>query len=508
MKIKTFLLTAICFACTFPVFADFTDGDFTFRENGSDCTLIGYSGVGGDVTIPSVGVKAEGGSTYTVSAIGGGAFRNNRNSLTSVIIPNSVKTIREGAFDSCAALASITIPNSVETIGDQAFSYCDMLTDINVADGNISWASEDGALYDKSKSLLHTCPGGKSGPFTIPSSVTTIGSYAFLSCDALTEVTIGSSVRTIGSHAFNYCSGLASVTIPSSVTEVGDFAFADCAALTEITIGNSVETIGEKAFRACAGLASITITKSVTTIGSGAFESCQALTEINVDDENISWASQDGALYNKGKSLLHTYPAGKSGSFIIPSSVTTIAPSALYGCVSLISVVIPNSVTAIGWYAFAYCSNLASVVIPNSVTAIENNSFRGCSALVSITIPNSVTAIGNNAFSHCGSLASVAIPNSVTAIGWNAFEYCSSLASVAIPSSVTAIGWYAFDSCAGLKDITVSLPTPLVISEWYYVFKDVNLSSCTLYVPAGAESLYAAAEVWKNFGTILETAAE
>jgi hypothetical protein len=69
-------------------------------------------------------------------------------------------------------------------------------------------------LFNKALTTLIQCPGGKTGPYTIPASVTSIGSYAFRDCTGLTSVTIPASVTNIGSSAFDHCSGLTSVTIP------------------------------------------------------------------------------------------------------------------------------------------------------------------------------------------------------------------------------------------------------------------------------------------------------
>ena len=260
----------------------------------------------------------------SVTTIGVCAFRY-CNSLTSVTIPNSVTTIGGGAFDGCRSLTSVTIPNSVTTIGEGgAFDGCRSLTSIDVASGNLNYSSKDGVLFDKNKSTLIQYPiGNKRTEYTIPNSVTTIGSYAF-----------------------DDCSNLTSVTIPNSVTTIGKYAFSSCSGLTSVTIGNSVTTIGEHAFSGCSGLTSVTIPNSVTTIGEYAFEFCSGLTSVT-----------------------------------IPNSVTTIGESAFSGCRSLTSVTIPNSVTTIGKYAFIYCRSLTSVTIPNSVTTIGDYAFYSCSSL-------------------------------------------------------------------------------------------------------------------------------
>ena len=108
----------------------------------------------------------------------------------------------------------------------------------------------------------------------VPSSVTSIGSFAFYGCTSLASITIPNSVTSIGISAFTDCTGLTSVTIPNSVTNIGDNAFYYCTGLTSMNIPDSVTSIGSFAFYGCTGLASITIPDSVTSIGSQAFDGC------------------------------------------------------------------------------------------------------------------------------------------------------------------------------------------------------------------------------------------
>ena len=283
----------------------------------------------------------------------------------------------------------------------------------------------------------------------IKDKVTTIGAYAFANCASLTSITTPNSVTLIGAGAFNGCSSLTSIIIPNSITEIGAFAFGGCSSLTSITLPNSVTTIGENTFFNCSSLTSI----------------------------------------------------------IIPNSVTTIGSSAFGGCSNLTSITIPNSVTTIGQRAFSNCNGLTSITIPSSIIEIGSQVFSDCSSLTSITIPNSVTTIGAYAFANCISLTSITIPNSVTSIGSGAFSYCSSLTSITIPNSVTTIGLTAFSYCTNLTDIMVEWTTPLTISVSAYIFLNINISAATLHVPAGTKALYQAAEVWKDFGTIVEKGA-
>jgi hypothetical protein len=147
----------------------------------------------------------------------------------------------------------------VTWIGDWAFEFCRSLTSIDVAPNNENYASIDGVLFSKDKTILIKYPEGKDATsYTIPESVTTIGVDAFYGCSDLISVTIPDGVTSIGDAAFLECLSLTSVTIPESVTEIGDAAFADCGSLTSITLPESVTSIGDAAFFACTGFTSIT----------------------------------------------------------------------------------------------------------------------------------------------------------------------------------------------------------------------------------------------------------
>ena len=172
--------------------------------------------------------------------------------------------------------------------------------------------------------------------------------------------------------------------------------------------GKPVTSIGWRAFWYCSSLTSITIPDSITSIGTCAFEGCKKLTQINVDKANTVYLSVNGVLFNKEKTELIRYPAGKTDT----------------------AYAIPDRVTSIGWGTFSGCSSLTSITIPDGVTSIGDLAFDGCNSLTSITIPNSVTSIGDEAFFLCSSLTSITIPDSVTSIEDSAFSGCSSLKDV------------------------------------------------------------------------------
>ena len=138
-------------------------------------------------------------------------------------------------------------------------------------------------------------------------------------------------------------------------------------------------------------ITSVTIPGSITNIVGGVFSACTSLTTINVDVNNKSYTAENGILYNKNKTSLHTYPAGKTGSsFTIPANVTSIGMMAFSNCANLTSVTIGSGVTAIYEDTFAGCVRLTSIIIPARVGGIGEKAFWGCFGLVSVTFQGTI----------------------------------------------------------------------------------------------------------------------
>ena len=252
--------------------------------------------------------------------------------------------------------------------------------------------------------------------------------------------------------------------------------------MESVKIGNGVTEIHSQDFDSCTSLKDITIGSSVKSIDLSTFFNSELLANINVVEENANYSSENGILFNKDKTEIVCYPAGKTDAeYVIPDSVTSIGGYAFYDCTSLTNITIPNSVTSIGEWAFYGCTSLTSVTIGNSVTSIGMSAFYKCTSLTSVTIPDSVTYIGISAFENTayynnesnwenGILyignhlikvksdisGSVEIKQGTKTIAISAFSDCTSLASVTIPDSVTSIGWYAFADCTSLKHATIN----------------------------------------------------
>ena len=234
----------------------------------------------------------------------------------------------------------------------------------------------------------YTGSGGNVAiPATIDSKpVVSIGDNAFRYCNSLTNITIPDSITRIGYYAFQNCTGLTSITIPSSVSTIGSCSFYGCTGLTSITILSGVTTIEVRAFLGCTGLTSVAIPDSVMSIGTGifgAFGDCSGLTNITVDENNPNYSSLNGILLDKTKTAILYCPAGRTGDYTIPNSVTKIENKAFGDCTKLSNITIPNSVTSIGYFAFQNCTGLTSITLPNSVTSISNNAFSSCTNMIS-----------------------------------------------------------------------------------------------------------------------------
>ena len=435
--------------------------------------------------------------------------------LTSIIIGNNVPCVDGDAFGGCSNLTSVTIGSSVTTIIEGGLLYdggwfasCNNLTTINVNTENAVYSSKDGVLFNKDQTTLICCPNGKT-EYTIPNTVTSIGSDAFGYECGLTSLTIPESVTDIDNNAFqnyhtdffvdgninNIVLRLTSITINSdadfsnanlcfskdgifyrvlnkSSVEVRSKMESHGTAINyyigEISIPNKVIAgnefnvirIGEYAFVDSRGLKSISIPNSVTSIGIYAFEGCSNLTSIIIPNSvtNIGYGAFKNCSGLTSISLpfvgdqAHTatdtyqYPFGYIfGDRDIPASGI---PTTLKEVIITGSSYIPHD-------AFAFCGGLRSVTISNSVTSIGNAAFEGCSSLTSFTIPESVTTIGDGVFANCYSLTSITIPNSVTSIGDYVFYYCMDLTSVTIGNSVIGIGSGAFYGCYNLTSVTI-----------------------------------------------------
>ena len=354
MKTLKHLFTALLLLCSITASArDFeVDGIYYNITRSTDKTVEVQgvtNGYTGSLVIPESVVYND--VTYSVTSIGGWVF-NGRTDLTGeLVIPNSVTSIGDNAFQDCSGLTSVVIGNSVTSIGSHAFVNCSGLISVEFNAENCT------AMPDYY--------------------------FAFQGCTALSTVTIGENVKNIPDNAFRDCSGLTSVEIPNSVTSIGESAFKGCSGLKEVHIsdlgawcqiyfGNytanplyyahnlylngevvsaleipsGVTAIKDNAFAGGSCFTSVTIPSSVTSIGVYGFVDCGTLSEVN-----------------------------------IPNNVTTIGDNAFWNGTGLKKVTIPNSVTRIGANAF-HCVNAIFDIVSDTPATVASNAFHADAILV------------------------------------------------------------------------------------------------------------------------------
>jgi uncharacterized protein YjdB len=240
------------------------------------------------------------------------------------------------------------------------------------------------------------------------------------------------------------------VTVPDGVTAIGSNAFdrgINGNGITEINLPDSVISLQDYAFSGCHTLAEISLPNNVATIGKGVFYFSKGLVDIYVGEENQSFKSVDGVLYNKDMTQLICFPQAKTQTrFEIPDTVKIIADFAFDSAVRLAEVVIPEGITEIGKCTFRDCT-FSQIVLPKSLTSIGELAFGRCKNLKSITIPKGVVNWGRAAFFYCLGLEQVEFEYGIASIGNGAFSSGAKLNKAVIPETVTVIADDAFAEC-------------------------------------------------------------
>ena len=271
----------------------------------------------------------------------------------------------------------------------------------------------------------------------------------------------GHTVTALGWCAFNGSHSLKTVSLPASVTLLGDYAFNHCDSLTTVVLGDAVTAIGERAFARCERLRDLELPASTVSIGDYAFFRCRALSTVGIG-ANVSHIGAQAfrdcnQLAAIEVSALNTAYASYGGVLFTADGATLITS--------------PRKNAS--WRDF---------IVPDGTREIAPYAFHGNDNMRSIDLPSGLTSIGEWALASCGALKEIILPSTVTQIGANALAGCSRLTTV---------------QCQWREPLAL---TP-VTSPFGYL---ANLQPLTLYVPAGTAESYRAAEVWRDFGKIVE----
>ncbi len=413
-----------------------------------------------------------------VTSIGDYAF-SGCSSLTSISIPAGVTSIGGSAFSGCSSLTSIEIPAGVTTIGNSAFYGCYLTIVYNYSDLEITAESSDYGgvakyaevvLTEENQDNVNTDENGYV-TYTDGEEVLLLG---YLGSE--TDIVIPEGVTRIAKYAF-YGDDIVSVTLPESLTAIGEYAFYECYNIKSLTLPESLTAIEYSAFDGCYNLTEVFNNSSLNITAGSYGHGYVALYAVKVHNssESESIFNEDGFAIVDG--VLYGY-RGSATNIIIPETVTSIAEDAFYGNTDIISVTIPAMVSE----------------LPDG--SYESGVFFGCSNLESVTFAegSQLTSIGEYAFYECSSLTSIEIPAGVTSIGSSAFRFCRNLNTVYYAGSIE--NWFdiAFEESdsnplingAGLY-IGGELVTEVVVPESvttiddYQFYRYTSLTSITIH---------------------------
>lgn len=225
-----------------------------------------------------------------LDSIGKQAFQ--KNFITEVTIPESVRAIGQSAFYYNQSLKSVTLNNSMETINRSLFNSCNKLAVVR-GGRNVKIVDQSAfAGCDSLRSISDITP-------------VTINSSAFYNCRKLESLNF-SRIKSIGYESFYYCFGLKEADL-TTLTSINNRSFVACTGLKKVTLGNDITTIKSEAFNGCDALEEVVLGSSINSLESNCF-------------------------YSTKNALKRVYitapapPAVGSAPFYSPSSVTLYVP--------------------------------------------------------------------------------------------------------------------------------------------------------------------------------------
>ena len=425
-----------------------------------------------------------------MTAIDNNAFKNNTK-LKEVILPSTLKSIGISAFEG-TSLSKIELPSSLTYIGENAFANIKTLTEITIpksvesasyafyGDVNLKKVIFEDGIVTIPPRVLHNTGIEE---IVLPSSVKTIGSYAFSNNKSLEKINLLDGVRQIEEGAFSGDSKLSVVELPETLTEISRYVFSDTPSLTHINLPSGITDIGTGAFEH-SGLTSIELPKELTGIGNWAFRGTHlsaiylprklnylginafsdigTLKEVTVTSNiNNGWDYWGAPFYSSPLTTVAIeegvteiadrmfYNQKGIMNINFPSTMKEIGANAFEGT-SLKTVLFPSTVEFIGDHAFGDIVTLTSIDVGSDLVT-GKNAFYGSKNLVTINLKSGARKIVDGFLADTG-ITEFVVPEGVEEIGKDAFSSNKQLTKLIFPSTLKTIGEGAFSN-TGLKEI-------------------------------------------------------
>ena len=371
-----------------------------------------------------------------IKGINENAFEENEN-LNTVIIPEGVEKIKDGAFASCKNLKRVELPKTLREIGAQVFSFCEALESIIIPEGV---ETLEYAIFEECSNLKEV---------VLPNTLREIKSSSFESCKNLESIVIPEGVDTIEFSAFCECENLKEIKLPSTLHKLDETIFYSCFKLTNIVVPEGCEEICEGCFACCENLKDIYIPSSICEIAESAFDDCNEEMVIHTPAGSYAekYAKEKGLQVDNENApvILKTKDTLKKENNDISTNNVKTKPATQKKENSVDKKVEDTSVNETKGSSTSTKNEPKTVEKPKLDYVVENGILKKYTGTVKkVIIPKEIKEIADNAFADCKNLQAVDFCEGLVKIGKGAFKN-TGLTYVDLPSTVNVIEKDSFD---------------------------------------------------------------
>ena len=475
----------------------YNDGIFDF-----DLVAIADSACMYNTGITTVNLKGY----NRLATIGKSAFRGCISLKDAYFVSDAIKEINMYALRGCTSLESVNLGKGVNLCNTYFVDGCPKLQAINVDDKNNSYATVKGVLYNKAKTKLIRCPEGHSGSFSssrdFPATITTIGDYAFESCNNITSLTIPYGVTSFGYGAFRYCTSLKFMHIPSTVEKFGNYAFAGVKNLEQLSVN----------------------IKTPPAVPSDYFKDVRINWNLfvpydAVDAYRLAAPWKYWVYILKGSSDFSVHYKTQSAYYVVGYTITSPKPVTINGtdyagkavitdlCCYDKNIILPAAaanihldssdnyaVTAINYVRpeGPWLAPNTSITLGENIDTIGAAAFDGLTNLTEVKLNPNLRFIEDYAFRNSGIANDLHLPYGLVSCGDGAFRN-TNVKRILVPGSVRHLSLDVFAENKNLQELIINRSVWATPDKW-------NITgiptSCKLYVPVGSEDAFKRNPKW------------